>query len=116
MPVDVLTAFTSAARITTENGVKLNVGDYNELTLFLDITVVSGTTPTLDIKVQGFDTLGSKWVDLGYAFAQKTTVSTDVLKLDNTKPFGKRIRAVATIAGTTPSFTFSLSAHGKRKR
>jgi len=84
-----------------------------EALLFVRVTAVSGTTPTLDIKVQTSPDLVN-FFDLPAAFATISTVPT----VDNPAPlkllnFGKWIRVKYVIAGTTPSFTFSL--HVARK-
>ena len=112
-----ITVFASAAR--TDSGSPHSSSDivsqnYDKLIATLDISAASGTTPTLDVKFQHYDEASSKWVDIpGMAFAQQVGVATVVLlNIDSTGnfriPLGKKIKAVATIGGTTPSFTFSL--------
>ena len=117
-----VTVFASAARAATANSdTKHNEGGFVGVHLTLDITAASGTTPTLDVKVQRFDALSGKWVDLtSGAFAQKTATGTSDLtiypgiaetaNLSVSDVLGATWRAVATIGGTTPSFTFSLGA------
>ena len=114
--------FTSAARIVTENSELLLDTDphgYVGIWLYLDITASAGTTPTLDITLERYDPASATWVAIpGAAFAQKVTTGADELILHpsmtaaaNTvvkEPLGGQIRAVSTIAGTSPSFTFTL--------
>ena len=92
--------------------------------LSLDINTVSGTSPTLNVKVQRKDPISGNYVDItGGAFAERTgshanstfgltiyptgaaqdnLVVPDVLGLD--------WRVVATIGGTdTPTFAFSVA-------
>jgi len=95
---------------------------------WLDITAVSGTSPTLDVKIQGYDQTGGDWIDLAanvagnaaYAFAQKTGAGQDQLAVYPgltasanavcTGIIPNQIRAVATVGGSsTPTVTFSLS-------
>lgn len=95
---------------------------------WLDITAVSGTSPTLDVKIQGYDQTGGDWIDLAanvagnaaYAFAQKTGAGQDQLTVYPgltasanavcTGIIPNQIRAVATVGGSsTPTVTFSLS-------
>ena len=95
---------------------------------WLDITAVSGTSPTLDLKIQGYDQTGGDWIDLAdnvagtgaYAFAQKTGTGQDQLTVypgltasGNAVCTGiipNQIRAVGTVGGSsTPTVTFSLS-------
>jgi len=90
--------------------------------LFLRISEVSGTTPTLDIKIQAKDTPLGTYYDLsGASFTQKTSaVSDDLLVYPGVSETANRKvsgvlpvywRVVATIGGTSPSFTFTLVAH-----
>lgn len=101
----------SGAETATGNSDKVDVGRFLEALVFLNVTAASGTTPTLDIKIQTSDD-GSDWYDFNpaSAFTQKTATAKDSLKLTNV---GKYIRAVWTIGGTTPSFTFSLKLVAK---
>jgi tetrahydromethanopterin S-methyltransferase subunit B len=95
----------SAARTATGNTGWINCEQYRELVAELDVTAVSGTTPTLDVLVEtAEDNAGQSARSLG-SFPQKTGVSNDrksFAGLDN------YYRLTWTIAGTTPSFTFSL--------
>ena len=48
--------------------------------IYMEVTAVSGTSPTLDCKVQGYDALGDVWHDItGAVFAQKTGAGSDYL-------------------------------------
>lgn len=87
---------------------------------FLNITAASGTTPTLDIKIQNKSDLTGGYVDIpNAAFTQKVGVTTDFIVIAPTiaavanktisQFLAKTFRAVVTIGGTTPSFTFSLT-------
>lgn len=117
--------FSSAARTATTNGADQNNVRHRGVQLVLDITAVSGTAPTLDVKVQCKDDISDKYVDIpGAAFAQKTAAGTDRLLIypgvaetankEISDILPKRWRVVATIGGTTPSFTFSLGAQALR--
>jgi hypothetical protein len=116
-----MTVFTSVARTATENSIPQGARGHRGVRLTLDITAASGTNPTLDVKVQSYNETGDDWVDLpGAAFAQKTTTGTDDLTVypgiaetanrSVSDVLSTTWRAVATIAGTGPSFTFSLGA------
>lgn len=114
------TVFSSAARTATANSDQQDTPDDKRGAIFyLNISAASGTTPTLDIKLQGKDPASGNWFDIQNAsFAQKTAAGTDSLlvypgavetanrRVSNVLP--NDWRAVATIAGTSPSFTFSL--------
>lgn len=71
----------------------------------LDVTAASGTTPTLNVKFQ-HSVDGTNWDDLTPAFAQKTAAGREVITLPNTH--GGNLRVSSTVAGTTPSFTFTV--------
>lgn len=77
-----------------------------ELTVTLDVTAASGTTPTLDVKLQHAPD-DSKWSDLGAAFTQKTAAGREVKTFTQMHGY---LRVVWTIGGTGPSFTFSIEA------
>lgn len=84
----------------------------------LNVTADTGTTPTLDVKIQRKDTASGVYQDItSGAFAQATGAVADTISIypggtsDAPEPLGKVFRAVATIGGTaTPTFTFSLLA------
>ena len=80
-----------------------------------DVTTVSGTTPTLDGKIQD-SADDSSYADVAtYTFTQRTaTGAPATLKIDKRK-VRRYIRYVGTIAGTTPSFALSVVAHGQLK-
>jgi hypothetical protein len=91
----------------TANGVSesQDIGQYTEGILLIDITAVSGTSPTLDIAVQ--TKINNTWVDIpDVTIAQQTAVNTLAVALIN---FGKDVRLSYTVGGTSPSFT--LSSH-----
>ena len=108
------TLHASGAETATVTGADVDVAVLPAANFYLDVTAVSGSTPTLDVKIQGKDSVSGKYFDL-VSFTQATAVT------NQRKNYGsgagelldKTIRYVATIGGTTPSFTFSLSLAGK---
>ncbi len=114
--------FTLAARtVTLNSGDLTNPINARGVLLYLNVTAASGTTPTLDVKVQHKDSLQAIYVDVpGGAFTQKTGAITDTLVVypgiavtanrQVSATIGAVWRIVATIGGTTPSFTFSVTA------
>lgn len=97
-----------------------NDDDHLGMVLFFNSTAVSGTTPTLDIKVQYVDPLTGNAFDLlAGALTQKTGavsdhlviypgIAVDANRVNQVLPGDIRINSV--IGGTTPSFTYSLTA------
>ena len=65
------------------------------------VTAASGTSPTLDPKVQHSDD-NSTFTDLA-AGAQLTATGEVFIPFETSKRY---VRLVATIGGTTPSFTY----------
>lgn len=104
----------SAARTATNTGAAVVIptiaypdGTYEGAArgaAYLDITAASGTSPTLDVKIE--DSLDGVTYYTAGTFAQKTGTGKDRLNLPG--PLTKFARAVSTIAGTTPSFTYSV--------
>jgi len=99
----------TAARTATFNGATVEIPVGRELIATLDVTAASGTTPTLDVKLQHSPD-GAIWSDLGTAFAQKVAAGTEVKTFTGIHGF---LRVVSTIGGTTPSFTYSVYATGR---
>lgn len=115
-----LTATTDSADQTNQNG--------KGLVSHLDITAVSGTTPTLDITFREVNEPSGaleNWLDDAgtvIAYAQKTAAGRDSLRIhpgiiqkktggnrqyDSVPP--RRYDQNYAIGGTTPSFTFAVS-------
>lgn len=93
----------------------LSVGSLRELALDINVTAISGTTPTLNAYL---DRLGSdgEWYTI-WSGAQITAVGTQSTSIgaglaDNAS-FGSTCRFRYVIGGTTPSVTFSVSIQGK---
>jgi len=85
---------TTSGVISPANGMSQN--------FMINITAVSGTNPTMDLRIEESDDNGTNWFPV-YDFPRITAVGiyrspTVVLK-------GTRIRYVQTIGGTSPSFT-----------
>lgn len=116
-----VTVLASSERTSSENSDWFRSLGARGVRVFLDITAASGTTPTLDIKFQALDPVSGKAFDIpGASFAQKTGTETDAITVypgiaeTNNETvsdvLSTKFRAVATIGGTSPSFTFSLGA------
>jgi len=117
-----IVVFASAARTATatSNTFRNDYG-YRGLLLTLDVTAASGTSPTLALSIQAYDPVSGNWEKLLEGAAVSTTgthtyflypggdatAAEDVVEA---QPFALpyRWRVVATIGGTTPSFTFSV--------
>lgn len=110
-----VTSVASSVITTTTTGADLFVSGYAELNLDVNISAVSGTTPTYVISVErkGADNVYYPiWTSASQTAAGKVSTTIGVGAEVN-KGFGDFIRIVETIGGTTPSFTRSVSIKGK---
>lgn len=94
-------------------------GYQDKVKIITEIGAVTGTTPTLDIKVQDCDTSGGTYTDVSpaIAFPQKVTASgntVDAIGVD-TRAVRRFIRLYATAGGTTPSFTLGAAMVGQKQ-
>lgn len=101
------TLFDSNARTASENGSAVEFSA-RSIAFYLSCTAASGTTPTLDVTIEEWDPVSGTWWTV-VTFTQLTTTGTERKTL--TDVAAERFRAVATIAGTSPSFTFSVGAN-----
>lgn len=102
-------AIASAARTATGVGTAFDTQGARQFDATLTISAAGGTTPTLDVRLET-TVDGTNWHTVA-AFPQKNATGTDA------KPFvglGEQCRWAWTIAGTTPSFTFAISAKAHR--
>jgi hypothetical protein len=94
-----LTTTTTTAAITPTFGLAYQVN--------IPVTAISGTTPTLDVRIEESDDNGTNWFTV-YDFPRITATGiyrSPVMPLGT----GTRVRYVQTVGGTTPSFTRSIN-------
>jgi hypothetical protein len=95
----------SGARTTTASAPAVEVGNRHALrSLFLNVTASSGTTPTLDLKLET-SADNSTWYTVG-SFAQKTGTANERKSFAG---LDRYVRLTWTLGGTTPSFTFAVT-------
>ncbi len=100
-----------AALTATTNGSAVDTLGYNSAAVSLEVGAVSGTTPTLDVKIQESADGSTGWADVSGATFTQVTASNNsqILRVEGLGTSRKRyLRAVETIAGTTPSFTMAI--------
>src|SRR5262249_33825008 len=104
----------SAARTATGNSGALGF-DFSgsNLELLVDVTAVSGTSPSMTISVEWSQDGGTTFAqaDPADAMTAMTAAGTKVKEFSAKAPV---CRVVWTITGTTPSFTFSVRATAER--
>jgi hypothetical protein len=111
----------AARRTSTLTGTAIDVLDYEGVALVvLNASVGTGTTPTLDAKLQHSDTTTSgDFVDVtAGSFTQVTDVAGTAgvqVKKVNVSDLKRYLRVIGTIAGTTPSFDFGVEFVGIKK-
>jgi hypothetical protein len=123
----------SGAQTASASGAGIPVIGITEMAVFFDCTASSGTGETLDVFLQSSADAGVTWHDIAYEYAVTTdgdgtetapteldrdfvNLAADVACIDTVatyRIFGNLIRARWFIAGTTPSYTFSIKAVGK---
>jgi len=89
--------------------VPLDVSLMTEMSAFLAVTSVAGTSPSLTVTLQD-SADGVNWANV-YAFPAVTSAGT-VLRAgwsDFKFSLGRYLQATWSISGTSPSFTFSVS-------
>jgi hypothetical protein len=107
-----------AARTTTLTTSAVDLRSYKGGLIVQQLVgVVSGTTPTLDGKIQTSVDGSTGWTDIsGATFTQVTaTDSFQKIGFVENQTLGY-IRYVGTIAGTTPSFTMGVVFLGSKER
>lgn len=103
-------AVASAARTATGTGTAFSTAGLDSINATLVITAASGTTPTLDLTLETTAD-GTNYYTAG-TFPQQTTTNAGVSRVID--GLGATSRWKWTIAGTTPSFTFAVSATAER--
>lgn len=93
-----ITTNTTTAAFTPTWGVSYQIN--------IPVTVVTGTSPTMDVSIEESDDNGTNWFKV-YDFPRITT--TGIYRSPFIPNLGNRVRYVQTIGGTTPSFTRAIN-------
>lgn len=110
---------TSSARTTSGTGVTFTNHNGRSVAFWLSVTAVSGTTPTMTVRIQWSPDNGTTWLDMDTTNLQTASItatgnftlsvgpSLPVTANRSANQLAPRLMRLAwTIAGTTPSFTF----------
>ncbi len=100
-----------AGAITTNGNTQsspVGVANYRDLHVWLEVTAVSGTNPTLTIYEQTQDPVTLQWADAQALFTNVNATGTYYV---NPGSFGLGLNNAIrwVLGGTTPSFTFSVN-------
>jgi hypothetical protein len=107
----------SGAQTVGASSAAISVGTFREFLVLVNVTTVSGTTPSLAFFVDTSSDGGTTWMQIASGSAI-TATGFQLIPLgagSSATPvlFGDTIRLRWTISGTTPSFTFSAVGIGK---
>jgi hypothetical protein len=91
----------------TTTGLDNSASTANGAAAYLQVTAASGTTPTLDVKVQ-HSSDGTTYADL-LTFTQVTAANA-YERVATTGTVNRYLRVEFTIGGTSPDFTFHVAA------
>lgn len=94
----------SGTQATSSNSGTLDSEGFGCISSTINVTAASGTTPTLDIQMEVSDD-GSNWRQV---YTVERIITTGVKFIKAARQTARYYRLVWTIAGTTPSFTFSI--------
>ena len=104
---------------TTTTSSAFDAKDYEGIVaITLGSAAGTGTSPTLDVKLQHCDTSGGSYADVsGAVFTQvdDTAGGSGQRILVNVSDLERYLKVVATIAGTTPKFSFGVVFLGVKK-
>jgi hypothetical protein len=112
---------TSSARTATGNGTAaINYAGRRNLVVWINVTAVTGTTPTCVFRLQWSPDNGTTWIDIDTTNLQTTSITgvttatlrmgavyTNAANASRLDAVPRQIRLAWTIGGTTPSFTFA---------
>jgi hypothetical protein len=107
-------SFAPQAVTATGGGTGLDLGNgVNSTNAILEVGAVTGTAPTLNVKLQESDD-NTTWTDIpNGAFTQVTAANQrQAIRVQRSKQY---CRAHATVGGTTPSFTLCVEILAQKK-
>lgn len=106
----------SKAITATDTGAAVDVSEFTgNVLLLLNSSAGTGTTPTSTVKLQHSDDGSTNWTDTGFAFDAQAAAASAQAKLYSADRFKKFVRAVNTLGGTTPGYSFGVTMVGTRQ-
>ena len=113
----ILWTFAAKQQNATANGAGVDLQPYanpgkKQLKAALSVGAKSGTSPTLDVKMQDSDD-NSTFADIsGATFTQATDVTSEEIHFQTNKRY---VRAVATLGGTSPTFDMAVGVVAEKR-
>ena len=115
--LDITAAVASASVTATATSSAIDLKEFDgDVLLVLNCAAGTGSSPTLDIKVQDSDETGGTYGDLSGAAFTQVTDAASVQTLEVNKDECKRfIKLVQTVGGSSPVFVYGVSLVGLKK-
>ena len=115
--LEISAAVASASVTATATSSAIDLKEFDgDVLLVLNCAAGTGSSPTLDIKVQDSDETGGTYGDLSGAAFTQVTDSASVQTLEVNKDECKRfIKIVQTVGGSSPVFVYGISLVGAKK-
>ena len=115
--LDITAAVASASVTATATSGAIDLKEFDgDVLLVLNCAAGTGSSPTLDIKVQDSDESGGTYGDLSGATFTQVTDAASVQTLEVNKDECKRfIKIVQTVGGSSPVFVYGISLVGAKK-
>ena len=115
--LEISAAVASASVTATATSSAIDLKEFDgDVLLVLNCAAGTGSSPTLDIKVQDSDETGGTYGDLSGATFTQVTTSASVQTLEVNKDECKRfIKIVQTVGGSSPVFVYGISLIGAKK-
>ena len=115
--LDITAAVASASVTATATSGAIDLKEFDgDVLLVLNCAAGTGSSPTLDIKVQDSDETGGTYGDLSGATFTQVTDSASVQTLEVNKDECKRfIKIVQTVGGSSPVFVYGISLIAAKK-
>ena len=115
--LDITAAVASASVTATATSGAIDLKEFDgDVLLVLNCAAGTGSSPTLDIKVQDSDETGGTYGDLSGAAFTQVTDSASVQTLEVNKDECKRfIKIVQTVGGSSPVFVYGISLIAAKK-
>ena len=115
--LEVSSAVASASVNSTATSSAIDLLEFDgDVVLVLNCAAGTGSSPTLNIKVQDSDASGGTYTDLsGAAFTEVTTSASHQTLAINKDECNRFIKIVQTVAGSSPVFIYGISLVGAKK-
>jgi len=115
--LEISAAVASASVTATATSSAIDLKEFDgDVLLVLNCAAGTGSSPTLDIKVQDSDETGGTYGDLSGAAFTQVTDAASLQTLEVNKDECKRfIKVVQTVGGSSPVFVYGISLIGAKK-